>query len=695
MFSKAVPVTVKELEGVMNGFAVFKAKADSLIDAEIHICAADFYRLYVNGRFAAAGPARTAKGYARMDRIPLGEFNNKEGNEIVIAVSGYGCRSLSTVLQPMFLQAEVVAENNVICATGYDFECYLSNIRHAKTERYSVQRHFVEEWDLREDPFARATEISEFEAPPKVIERVAAYPHYEYIPVSSAAVIGDFSNDPEITLSSEYYSFIPSERWGRYPSEEIERHSYKWVRKQKQFSTEKNVALPLNIKKGNYALFDLSRIEVGFLKLLGSAEDRTDLVVAFSEYSSPDVFRFVDYMNAHNVIDLTLGGKFDFLSFEPYTFKYVAVFVKEGALHLDAFGVETYSYDLSGINIPDEIQDPCLRKIYSGAMRSFAHNAVDLYTDCPSRERAGWLCDSYFTAKTEYCLRKNTVIEDAFLENYVLYENEGEFPEGALPMCYPADDQDDKTFIPQWTMWYIIEVEDYINNRGHKADTEKFRKSIYALLDFYSHYENADGLLEKLPSWNFVEWSRANEWTQDVNYPTNFLYAETLRCVDRIFGDKKAAEKAKKVASETVRQSFNGEIFLDHAVRENGALVRRDDCSEACQYYAILFGDVDTALPKYAKLRNLVLNVFGADRAVLLEEIAPINAFIGAYLRLEALLKMRENDTVIKSIKTFFGGMADETETLWEYRKPHGSQDHGFASYALVAMRLALGIDKN
>ena len=24
--------------------------------------------------------------------------------------------------------------------------------------------------------------------------------------------------------------------------------------------------------------------------------------------------------------------------------------------------------------------------------------------DCPSRERAGWLCDSYFTAKTEYVL---------------------------------------------------------------------------------------------------------------------------------------------------------------------------------------------------------------------------------------------------------------------------------------------------
>ena len=42
-------------------------------------------------------------------------------------------------------------------------------------------------------------------------------------------------------------------------------------------------------------------------------------------------------------------------------------------------------------------------------------------------------------------------------------------------------------------------------------------------------YENGDGLLQNLPSWNFVEWSAANDWINDVNYPTNFLYAEVLR----------------------------------------------------------------------------------------------------------------------------------------------------------------------
>lgn len=100
-----------------------------------------------------------------------------------------------------------------------------------------------------------------------------------------------------------------------------------------------------------------------------------------------------------------------------------------------------------------------------------------------------------------------------------------------------------------------------------------------------------------------MEWSRANGWTQDVSYPTNFLYAEVLRCAERLFGDRAAGEKAERVARETVRQSFDGRLFLDHAVREDGKLRRLSDCSEAGQYYAILFGGIDMTAPDYAELR--------------------------------------------------------------------------------------------
>jgi hypothetical protein len=86
----------------------------------------------------------------------------------------------------------------------------------------------------------------------------------------------------------------------------------------------------------------------------------------------------------------------------------------------------------------------------------------------------------------------------------------------------------------------------------------------------------------------------------------------------------------------------------------------------------------------------LVREVFGAIRKEEMPEIEVINAFIGVYLRLEALLKIGEYDLVISDVENFFGHMEKLTGTLWENRFIHGSLDHGFASYAAVAMMKAL-----
>ena len=282
-------------------------------------------------------------------------------------------------------------------------------------------------------------------------------------------------------------------------------------------------------------------------------------------------------------------------------------------------------------------------------------------------------------------------IEDAFLENYRLYKHDGQLPKNVLPECYPSDIAPSGDFIPQWTMWYILEVEEYLHKRGRAHLKEAFRESIYQLLEFYKCYENEDGLLEKLPSWNFVEWSDANSWTQDVNYPTNFLYAQALECIDRIYGDEECKRRSQEVRRETIRQSFNGTYFMDHAIRdENGKLVLQEHSSEAGQYYALLFGGVDIHSEIYKGLKHLVYHVFGPTRSVPMPEILEINAWLGAYLRLETLLQLGEYKLALHDIEGLFGKMAERTGTLWEYRQFKGSFDHGFASYSFAVIQTAL-----
>ena len=693
MFKKAIPVFAKGKESELNYHIVLRAEAESLKDTALFISAFSFYRLTVNGSFVSFGPARTAKGYARVDEIALDKYNI-EGklNEIVIEVAGYYCRSLSTEHQPSFVVAELKKGEDVLLATGFDFEGYVSCRRLQRVERYSAQRHFGEVWDYSEnnafDPKYRV-ELEECPAPTYLPRRVP-YATYECLDAKRFASSGRFEFDEERPYRLTRSSFTIDEHWGCYGEDEVEAHPYRWIQRQRQIQTSEGAEFPIHLNEGEYVIIDLEKIKVGFLKWSGKAFADSDIVLGFSELCSPYEFEFTN-INCQNVIEYFIpdGKEVDIMSFEPYTCRFAIIMVKKGALKLSSFGICKFEYDMTKL-IKRDIKDEELRKIYEAAENSFAHNAVDIFTDCPSRERAGWLCDSFFTGRAEYFLTGKTLVEDAFLENYTLYTNDGNVPVGLLPMCFPGDFNGN--FIPQWNMWYIIEVKEYLTERNTSVDKELFRDSIYGILGWLAKFENSDGLLEGVEGWNFVEWSTANKWVQDVNYPTNFLYSEVLKSVGELYGDADAAEKAKRVRKAARELGFDGEVFVDNAIRgEDGVLRNTRNSSEACQYYALLFGEVDLELPEYEKLKHYVHDNFASFNTEG-REFVPVNAFIGLYLRIYALMKLEKKELLKNDIKSFFGGMVASTGTLWEYKQHKGSYDHGFTSFSALAIDY---VDKN
>jgi alpha-L-rhamnosidase len=239
-------------------------------------------------------------------------------------------------------------------------------------------------------------------------------------------------------------------------------------------------------------------------------------------------------------------------------------------------------------------------------------------------------------------------------------------------------------------MWYVLEVEEYLTQRNKSVSPDIFRKSVEGIVSYLADYENEDGLLENLPSWNFVEWSDANTWTQNVNYPTNFLYSEMLLAAYRLYGVEEWRERAERARATARERSFDGKLFTDNAVRnESGSLVNTGNTSEACQYYALLFGGADLNAPEYAYLKNCVLHGFD-EVAASDRRFVPVNAFIGLYLRIKFLLDNGYTDILLSELNGFFGGMVEKTGTLWEMREPQCSLDHGFASYVAYAIGKAL-----
>ena len=260
-------------------------------------------------------------------------------------------------------------------------------------------------------------------------------------------------------------------------------------------------------------------------------------------------------------------------------------------------------------------------------------------------------------------------------------------------MCYPADHRN-HNYIPNWAMWFVLELEEYLKRTGDRATVDRARTRVYELVDFFKPYLNDDGLLEKLPKWVFVEYSYANKLVQDVSYPSNMLYAEMLDVVSRLYGDSALAEQAANIRNEVRKQSFDGEYFVDNAIlNEKGYAVPTNQHTEVCQYYAFLFG---VATPEshpalWAHLRDEV--VPGRVEKGLFPDLHPINAFIGSYLRLELLSKYGLSKQILDESIATYKAMADRTGTLWESLKPKASCNHGFASHLTkVLYRDVLGV---
>ena len=269
-------------------------------------------------------------------------------------------------------------------------------------------------------------------------------------------------------------------------------------------------------------------------------------------------------------------------------------------------------------------------------------------------------------------------------------------PKGMFPMCYPAD-HTNGTYIPNWTMWFMLELENYINRTGDTEIIPLAKKRVYALIGAFERFVNSDGLLENLESWVFVEWSKCNDRShiQGVNYPSNMLFAAALAAVGRMFDDKKLIERAENMRAVIRKQAFNGKFFDDNAIRVDGELKLCNNITETCQYYAFAF---DCASKEdYPELYNMMLEVFGPERDAtkVYPEVCPSNALPGNTMRFDLLLREKKYERLIREIKTYYLPMARLTGTLWEHSGASCSLNHAFSSVCAMFISEALkGLNK-
>jgi len=712
-FEQARPVWILGREHEINLWISLRFVVGNPKKTVLRVTGSCAYDIRVNGEFIAFGPARCAHGFYRVDEIDLSKAACEKA-VITVNVAGYNADSFYHLDQPSFVCAELVEDGEITAATGSGgFLCRVMTEHEQKAQRYSGQRTFCEVYRMSPliTKWERSPEIQEREyALTKLavteektfIARGSAYNHYDKISAEKIISHSDFIlEDYKKRIRYPAYIVPRGEDTGAsgksYTLGEMDTDLFVQARNIEVCNLKRTEEAPSaqTLRSGEAVTYRMPCNTTGKIDFAVACDDDTEVLITFDEFLGENGLIHYRRLYTVNAAMWKLkAGRYRLATFEPYTLGVVTFHVLRGRAILSDVGMIYFGADQPSRTYCGD--DEALRKIFHAAVETYRQNTFTIYMDCPSRERAGWLCDSFFTARVEKVLTGKSEIEHSFLENFFLPDRFNNLPKGMFPMCYPADFRNGN-FIPNWAMFLVLELEEYLRRTGDLDFIWNAKERIYGLLEYFKGFENKDGLLEKLEKWVFVEWSECNKLTQDINFPTNMLYAKMLKAVARLYGDDALTEKAERLKNTINEQSFteNG-FYCDNAVYgEDGVAHLSGKCTETCQYYAFFCG-IATPEDK-PELWQRLLHDFGPERIVpnawpaftpeaKWQEIYPSNAFIGNYLRLELLYLYGEHEKLIENIKGFFTKMADLTGTLWENDSTTASCNHGFASHVIYWM---------
>jgi alpha-L-rhamnosidase len=666
----------------------------------LRLQAANNFRVLADNTLIGYGPMRSAHGYSLMHTYAIPQ----SAKRVVVEVAGYNIQSYYTVKEQPFFKAEVTADG-VAAYTSTNFIAYRLDDRLQKVQRYSYQRNFVESYVVEHDrsvlfsdtiPFPavetvpvpgnaslesdlsyqsfRADAIETVIEKGSVERRPGAYAWKDRstLDVGSHVQVGGFKIPELCEVLSEEVCSLHYDRYDTINNDLLQ-ESYNLY----DLGSEKTGFFALDVEVLSDAVIYITFDEI----IWEECRDQTILQV-FHDGAQPMVFHRMDTVNV--VKYQIAAGRYRLLSFEPVSFRYVKLMALDGKVRVHDFKVVRYENDdVYRCRLTSD--DHQLQSIFEASAATLSQNAVDVLTDCPSRERAGWLCDSYFSAKVELLLSGWNKVEENLLRAYYLSPQSPHLPEGMVPMCYPAD-HFDGVYIPTWAMWYILELEDQYYRSGNRAVVEASREKVLGIINFFlDNHLNEDGLLEKLESWVMIEWSKANDYIDGVNYPANMLFTRALLAAANLYDRTDFGEIAGRNIKTIIAQSFNGQFFEDNRVRnEQGELVRTGNISETCQYYAFYFGIIDKR--DFLDLYTTMFTEFGPNRddTKIYPEVCRANSLAGNYMRLDFLMHEGRVAQVIDECRDYFLYMVERTGTLWEHDKPHASCNHAFASMPAV-----------
>lgn len=199
---------------------------------------------------------------------------------------------------------------------------------------------------------------------------------------------------------------------------------------------------------------------------------------------------------------------FTTLNFRTFRYVQMSVVTQNEPLVIDDLFSTFTGYPFR-LNARLESGTPQMDKMLEIGWRTARLCAVETYMDCPYYEQLQYIAD----ARIQALVSLFNSGDDRLLRNALHLMNESRQPEGLTLSRHPSYTPQ---YIPAFSLWYIGMLHDYDRYASPLESPEFIADKLPGMrqvLDYFQHYQMADGSLSGVPQWMFTDWVEAPGWT--------------------------------------------------------------------------------------------------------------------------------------------------------------------------------------
>ena len=190
------------------------------------------------------------------------------------------------------------------------------------------------------------------------------------------------------------------------------------------------------------------------------------------------------------------------------TFRYVRLTVKTEA---DALTLQDFKSVFTGFPFQAKAtlktDNPLIPQLLDVGFRTARLCAMETYMDCPYYEQLQYIGD----ARIQALVSLYYAGDERLVRQALDHMDHSRIAEGITLSRYPTDLHQQ---IPTFSLWYIGMLHDYLRYGKDPSFLKNKLSGMRGILDYFSRFEGADGTLQKIPYWTFSDW--VNAWPRGI-----------------------------------------------------------------------------------------------------------------------------------------------------------------------------------